>query len=156
MFIFVLFKQQFNWKIVNFSRIRTRILGIEGEHADHLTIITTIIKMYAWSVSLLVAIFRFGWVRKFDFEWPHLSTLEWKILCRSEKNPTFYFYIAFWAKLKDWQAIPGLFWIYIRPFQHLYKLNINKCANKYYPSGSRCREMNFHPLDHFLVKALIP
>ena len=31
------FQQQFLQKIVNFSKIGTRIVGVEGEHADHLT-----------------------------------------------------------------------------------------------------------------------
>ena len=34
-FIFVLFKQHFIAKTVHFSRIRTRIVGVEGKHADH-------------------------------------------------------------------------------------------------------------------------
>ena len=32
-----LFKHNFYRKTVGFSRIRTRIVGVEGEHADHLT-----------------------------------------------------------------------------------------------------------------------
>ena len=39
MFIFVLFNfnNNFNWKIEDFSWIQTQIVGVEGEHADHLT-----------------------------------------------------------------------------------------------------------------------
>ena len=35
--IFVLFKLKFYIKTVGFSGIRTWIVGVEGEHADHLT-----------------------------------------------------------------------------------------------------------------------
>ena len=34
------FQQQFYRKIVDLSGIRTRIVGVEGEHADHLTTTT--------------------------------------------------------------------------------------------------------------------
>ena len=40
LFIFVLFKHNYSEKIVGFSGIRTRIVGVEGEHADHLTTTT--------------------------------------------------------------------------------------------------------------------
>ena len=41
LFIFVLFQTQIlQKKTVCFSKIRTRIVGIEGEHADHLTTTT--------------------------------------------------------------------------------------------------------------------
>ena len=40
-FIFVLFKHQFyRKKTVGFSGIQTLIVGVEGEHADHLTTTT--------------------------------------------------------------------------------------------------------------------
>ena len=35
LFIFVLFNNNFTEKIVDFSGNRTRIVGVEGEHADH-------------------------------------------------------------------------------------------------------------------------
>ena len=41
LFIFVLFKQFYRIKTVDFSGIRTWIVGIEGKHADHLTRTTT-------------------------------------------------------------------------------------------------------------------
>ena len=40
LFIFVLFKHNYSEKIVGFSGIQTRIVGVEGEHADHLTTTT--------------------------------------------------------------------------------------------------------------------
>ena len=40
LFIFVLFKHNIKEKTLGFSRIRTRIVGVEGEHADHLTTTT--------------------------------------------------------------------------------------------------------------------
>ena len=40
LFICVLFKQKFNRKTVGVSGIRTRIIGVEGEKADHLTTTT--------------------------------------------------------------------------------------------------------------------
>ena len=40
MFIFYLFKHKFYRITVGFSGIRTRIVGIEGEPADHLTTTT--------------------------------------------------------------------------------------------------------------------
>ena len=36
------FQQQFYRKIVDHSGIRTRIVGVEGEHADHLTTTTAL------------------------------------------------------------------------------------------------------------------
>ena len=36
-FIFVRFKHKFYRKTVDVSGIQTRIVGIEGKHADHLT-----------------------------------------------------------------------------------------------------------------------
>ena len=41
LYIFVLFKQKFYRKIVDVSGIWTWIMGVEGEHADHLTTTTT-------------------------------------------------------------------------------------------------------------------
>ena len=40
LFIFVLFKQKFYIKTVGVSGIQTRIVGVEGEHADHFTTTT--------------------------------------------------------------------------------------------------------------------
>ena len=40
LFIFVLFKHNTIEKTLGFSGIRTRIVGVEGEHADHLTTTT--------------------------------------------------------------------------------------------------------------------
>ena len=40
LFIFVLFKHKFYRKTVGVSGIRTRIVGVEGKHADHLTTTT--------------------------------------------------------------------------------------------------------------------
>ena len=37
------FQIQFYRKIVDSSRIRTQIVGVEGEHADHLTTTTTVL-----------------------------------------------------------------------------------------------------------------
>ena len=37
LFIFVLFEHKFYKKTEGISRIRTPIVGVEGEHADHLT-----------------------------------------------------------------------------------------------------------------------
>ena len=34
---FCYFQQQFYWKIIDFSGIRTRMAGLEGEYADHFT-----------------------------------------------------------------------------------------------------------------------
>ena len=42
LFFFVLFKHKFYRKIVGFSRIRTWIVGVEGEHADPLTTTTAL------------------------------------------------------------------------------------------------------------------
>ena len=42
---FVLFKHFFIEKIVDFTGIRTRIVELEGEHGNHLTITTALIKM---------------------------------------------------------------------------------------------------------------
>ena len=44
LFIFVLFKHKFYRKTVGFSGIRTGIVRLEGEHADHLT--TTTARVY--------------------------------------------------------------------------------------------------------------
>ena len=49
LFIFILFKQIFTEKTVDISRIRTRIVGVEGEHADHLT--TTMTPNYVWMLG---------------------------------------------------------------------------------------------------------
>ena len=35
LFIFIIFNNNFTEKIVDFSGNRTRIVGVEGEHADH-------------------------------------------------------------------------------------------------------------------------
>ena len=40
LFIFVLFKQSFTEKYLGFSGIWTRIVGVEGKHADPLTTTT--------------------------------------------------------------------------------------------------------------------
>ena len=42
LFVFVLFKHKFYRKTACFSRIRTRIVRVEGEHADHLTTTTAL------------------------------------------------------------------------------------------------------------------
>ena len=42
LFIFVLFKHNLYRKTVGVSGIRTRIVGVEGEHADHLTTTTAL------------------------------------------------------------------------------------------------------------------
>ena len=42
LFTFVLFKHNIIGKSVDFSRIRTRIVGVEGEHADNLTTTATL------------------------------------------------------------------------------------------------------------------
>ena len=42
LFIFVIFKYNFTEKTVGFSRIRTWIVGVEGEHADPLTTTTAL------------------------------------------------------------------------------------------------------------------
>ena len=41
LFIFVLFKQKFTAKTVSFSRIQTRIVGVQGKCVDHLTTLMT-------------------------------------------------------------------------------------------------------------------
>ena len=40
LFIFILFKHNFTEKTVGFTGIRTRIVEVEGEQADHLTTTT--------------------------------------------------------------------------------------------------------------------
>ena len=45
MFIFVLFKHNLYRKTVGISGIRTRIVGVEGEHADHLTTTTAQVRL---------------------------------------------------------------------------------------------------------------
>ena len=40
LFIFILFKHKFYRKTVGFSRIRTQIIRVECEHADHLATTT--------------------------------------------------------------------------------------------------------------------
>ena len=40
LFIFVLFKHNITEKTVGFREIRTRMVGVEGEYADHLTTTT--------------------------------------------------------------------------------------------------------------------
>ena len=40
LFIFVLFNNNSNTKIVDLIWIRTRIIGVHGKHADHLTTTT--------------------------------------------------------------------------------------------------------------------
>ena len=39
------FQTQYYRKTIGFSRIRTRIVGVEGEHADHLTTTTAPLKL---------------------------------------------------------------------------------------------------------------
>ena len=62
--IFVLFKHKFFRKTVGVNRIRTRIIGVEGEHADHLTttsaqegcyisILLSLIPLYVYFPSIL-------------------------------------------------------------------------------------------------------
>ena len=43
LFIFVLFKHKFKEKTVGFNGIQTRIVRLEGEHADHLTTTTALL-----------------------------------------------------------------------------------------------------------------
>ena len=43
LFVYFLSLQQFYRKIVDFSGIRTQIIGVEGKHADHLTITMAIV-----------------------------------------------------------------------------------------------------------------
>ena len=52
LFIFVLFNHNFTEKIVDYSMIRTRIVGVEGEHADYLTTITTLF-VYFSSIAIV-------------------------------------------------------------------------------------------------------
>ena len=42
LFTFVLFKHNITEKTVDFSGIRTQIIGLEGKHADHLTTTTAL------------------------------------------------------------------------------------------------------------------
>ena len=51
LFIFVLFKHSFYRKNLGFSGIRTRIVRVEGEHADHLTT-TTAWHQYFYSLTI--------------------------------------------------------------------------------------------------------
>ena len=48
LFIFILFKNIFIEKVVDFSGIRTWIVEVEGEHADHLTTTTTPLSLYSY------------------------------------------------------------------------------------------------------------
>ena len=72
------FQQQFYRKIVDLSGIRTRIVGVEGEHADHLTTTTAqvralLIEIYYWS---LVGLVHFMTFTIFIFKsTQHLNTL---------------------------------------------------------------------------------
>ena len=43
---FCSFQKQFYRKIVDLSRIRTRIVGVEGKHADHLTTTTALCSLF--------------------------------------------------------------------------------------------------------------
>ena len=45
--LFSLFQKQILQKAVCFSGIRTRIVGIEGEHADHLTTTTAFTELHS-------------------------------------------------------------------------------------------------------------
>ena len=49
LFIFVLFKHKFYRKTVDVSGIRTLIIGVEGEHADHLITTTAPLSDSYWS-----------------------------------------------------------------------------------------------------------
>ena len=51
LFICVLSKHKFSEKTLGFSGIRTRIVRVEGEHADHLTTTTANLLLWAWNVS---------------------------------------------------------------------------------------------------------
>ena len=61
------FQQQFYSKIVDYSRNRTRIVGVEGEHADHLTttmalttwILTTYIQAKMLAYSFVLCLIRY-------------------------------------------------------------------------------------------------
>ena len=76
LFIFVLFKYNFTSKIVDFSGIRTQIVGEEGEHADHLTttraqaswIVSVICLFWCWCWNLnnnfKIAVAEFWWKQK--------------------------------------------------------------------------------------------
>ena len=52
LFIFFILKNKFTEKIVDYSMIRTRIVGVEGEHADYLTTITTLF-VYFSSIAIV-------------------------------------------------------------------------------------------------------
>ena len=56
LFIFVLFKHKFYRKTVDVSRIRTRIVRVEVEHADHLT--TTTAHFFYCSTSFFCSVQR--------------------------------------------------------------------------------------------------
>ena len=52
LFIFVIFKHNITDKTVGFSGIQTRIIRVEGEHADHLTTTTAQVILKAWRCNL--------------------------------------------------------------------------------------------------------
>ena len=57
LFIFTIFKHKFDRKTVDVSRIRTRIVRVDGKYADQLTITTTPSKrcLYEWKMYRKVA-----------------------------------------------------------------------------------------------------
>ena len=58
LFIFILFKCKFYRKTVGFSGVRSRIVGIEGKHADHLTTITSHYKLLSLCCLLSFGLFK--------------------------------------------------------------------------------------------------
>ena len=57
LFVFVLFKHKFYRKTVDVSGIGARIVGVEGEHADHLTT-TTPEKKIVKGTSVIIVIIK--------------------------------------------------------------------------------------------------
>ena len=69
LFIFVRFNHKLYRKTVGISGIGTRIVGVEGEHADHLTITTAkyfdVVYIYLFPMLLLQNLgFKFGLSQK--------------------------------------------------------------------------------------------
>ena len=89
LFIFILFKHNFTEKTVDFNRIWTRMAGVEGENADHLTTTTPAppraqlhCSVISWS---LVSFKTWGrWKNRFVFEIGKKDEKAWK--CRNEKT----------------------------------------------------------------------
>ena len=154
-------------KILDLSGIRKRIVGVEGEHADHMTTTTARRSFYCSFNIYLKMNFKFRWklIICGKDSWVRLSDLPNR---NSLIGGTTIIVIFKFRRAQNGEKIvcphlplilskvflkngptPASFWfifsLFKQPIQFLQQINVKKC-----PSSIQCQDLNPQPLKHEL------